>query len=81
MKIDPLKCSSRCLKCTGGNADAVYGCTDAYCPQNGMRVSDHRLREENPPITEATGRWEPLQTPVATDGGLRDFISVTITND
>jgi hypothetical protein len=46
-----------------------------------MRVSDHRLREENPPITEATGRQEPLHTPVATDGGLRDYISVTITND
>lgn len=51
MKIDPLKCSLRCL------------------------------REENPPITEATGRQEPLHTPVATDGGLRDYISVTITND
>lgn len=81
MKIDPLKCNLRCLQCMGGDAEAVYKCADAYCPHNGMRISDHRLREENPPITEATGRQEPLHTPVATDGGLRDYISVTITND
>ena len=81
MKIDPLKCNLRCLQCMGGDTEAVYKCADAYCPHNGMRISDHRLREENPPITEATGRWEEVHTPFATDGGLRDFISVTITTD
>ena len=48
MKYDPLKVDLRCLECKGGNAEAVYKCEDPYCPRYVLKVSDRRLRDENP---------------------------------
>ena len=69
MKIDPLKCDLRCLECKGGSAEAVYKCEDPYCPRYALKVSDRRLRDENPTFDTARPGCEiDFPNPAVTDG-------------
>ena len=79
--VDPLKCNIICLECMGGDAEGVGSCRDDYCPMNGSRVSDKKLRSENPVFGEPIGRQALNKTrePKAIDHNYHPLYTVTVT--
>lgn len=76
MKIDPLKCDLRCLECKGGSAEAVYKCGDPYCPRYALKVSDRRLRDENPTFDTARPENVVEYAPTVTDKNYHADVTV-----